>query len=127
MATSILLAKLFGAWLLIKGLVVLKNRKTVEKIVDGVLKSDALMFMGSMMATLIGLLVVLTHNVWEPEFAAVITVIGWLILIKGIVGVFFPDSMRQMAKSMTKGGMYAFGSVVSIVVGAYLLYTGFGY
>lgn len=42
------------------------------------------------MAIILGLLNVLFHNVWEPNYTIIITLIGWTSLFLGLVLFMFP-------------------------------------
>jgi len=80
---------------------------------------------GGMIALLLGLLVVIYHNVWSGEYWQIlITILGWLTLLKGIIHLVFPGWPIKLAGKMKRSGM-SFWLVVVLVIGAYLAYVGF--
>ncbi len=51
------------------------------------------------MAIIIGLLNILVHNIWEPNISIVVTLFGWLALLKGMMLFTFP---KTTTKKITK-------------------------
>ena len=43
----------------------------------------------------LGLTSVLLHNVWEPNWQVLITIFGWLALIKGIIVIAWPEVSKN--------------------------------
>jgi len=127
MDISLLLAQVMGLYLLLEGLVVLTRRKFVMNIVDDISNHKALMFVTGAMVFILGLLVVLNHNVWEASWRVVPTIIGWAMVVKGIGMFFVPRVMMNQAKKFGKNrNMAVLAGVVAVGVGLYLVYVGFG-
>jgi hypothetical protein len=59
----------------------------------------------SMAEVLAGLFLVVMHNRWSPLPAAVITVVGWLVLLEGLLYLALPDDRvrRFIATFNTEG------------------------
>ncbi len=43
----------------------------------------------------LGLTSILLHNVWEPNWHVLITIFGWLALIKGIIVISWPEVSKN--------------------------------
>ena len=72
-----------------------------------------------------GLIVVFTHNLWTGGWPVVVTVAGWLILIKGLTFMFSPEVVRihgRFSKAVVKMTM-RIGGVVLILLSIMLLLT----
>lgn len=72
-----------------------------------------------------GLIVVFNHNIWTGGWVVVVTVAGWLILIKGLVFLFSPRIVRiheLFPQAMLKMAMRV-GGVVLILLSIMLLLT----
>jgi hypothetical protein len=127
MEISLLLAQVMGLYLLLEGLVVLTRRKFVLNIVNDISRHKALMFVTGAMVFILGLLVVLNHNVWEASWRVVPTILGWAMVIKGAMIFFVPRVVMSKAKKFAKNrNMMVFGGIVAVAIGAYLVYVGFG-
>ena len=127
MELSLLLAQVMGAYLILEGLVVLLRRKFVVNIVEDLSQHKALMFVTGAMVFILGLLVVLNHNIWVADWRVVPTIIGWAMVIKGIGLFFVPKVMMGKAKRVAKNRNVAvLLGLVALIAGAYLAYVGFG-
>jgi predicted tellurium resistance membrane protein TerC len=122
METTLLLAQVFGVMYTAVGLGVLLNEKYYKKILSNYAKSPALNYFAAVMVTIIGVLIVNAHNVWEGGLSVFITVIGWLALAKGISLLLFPEQMLAMTKRIAKKGYYKVGGMIAVVVGVTLIY-----
>jgi glucose uptake protein GlcU len=73
---------------------------------------------------LMGLVTVLLHNVWTPDWRGVITVLAWSTLIKGIMKTGFPEVINRQAQRFRKKQEWS--AVFLVLLGAWLMYNGFG-
>lgn len=127
MELSLLLAQVMGAYLILEGLVILLRRKFVVHIINDLRDHKGLMFITGAMVFILGLLVVLNHNVWEATWRVVPTIIGWVLVVKGILAFFVPGMMLSWGSKVAgKRNMAVLMGVVAIAIGAYLAYIGFG-
>jgi len=52
--------------------------------------------------SLLILAIVLTHNVWVANWRVLITLIGWLMLIRGAVRILAPETIMDYAKNLLR-------------------------
>ena len=116
MGNSLFLAQIIGPYCIIVGVGVLANRGYYEKMIDGFLKNEALLYFGGIIALLFGLLIVLTHNVWVVGWPAVITIFGWLGLIKGAWLLVFPGTVHKFMKSYQKNSSLLVVQLVFVLI-----------
>ncbi|MBU1923460.1 MAG: hypothetical protein KJ710_04285, partial [Candidatus Omnitrophica bacterium] len=93
METSIFIARIFGLCYLILGAGFVLNRKALGQVIDDFCKNAALFFYGGLFTLVIGIVIILTHNVWVANWTVIITILGWLALIKGIWIIVFPNTV----------------------------------
>ena len=124
MDTSILLAKVVGIYFVVICLLVLIKRKFFQQVLQSFASSKAVIFLGSILALIIGLLLVISHNVWETNWRVIITIAGWLALIKGILLMVMPEKFMNWSAKAFKT-VVPVGCIIMIIVGAYLIYIGF--
>jgi hypothetical protein len=89
MDTTIFLAKFWGWYLLIFFFILSFNPKRIKQIFDD-LKDEKFLILTSFIAIIVGLLNILSHNIWEPNWTIIITLIGWLSLSIGLSLFIFP-------------------------------------
>ena len=126
MQTSIFLARLLGPLLLLTGAGIVLNPKSFRTIAGEVVRSVTLVYLFGFMDLAAGLAIVLTHNVWVASWRVLITLIGWLLLIRGAVRIVTPEIVMGYAAKVirTKQVIPSAGAVVG-VLGLVLCYFGY--
>ena len=89
MDSSILLAKFWGWYLIIFFFILSLNPKRIKQIFND-LKDEKFLIIFSFMSMIVGLLNTLFHNIWEPNYKIIITLIGWASLFLGLALFMFP-------------------------------------
>ncbi len=124
MEVSIFLAKVIGLYYVIVFVAVMVNRKNLPRLAEGFSENLALGYLAGFLAVVVGLLIVVSHNVWVADWRAIITVVGWLALLKGIVLMISPGSAGRHEKLLRSPVIFVLYGVV-LVLGVYLTYVGF--
>ncbi len=124
MEHSIFLAKVMGLYLLIVPAAALLKRKQFAELANEFVTNLALVFLSGLVSLILGLLIVVSHNVWTADWKAVITTIGWLALAKGVVRILFPEKLATFVidPSSIK---WTLALIVLLGLGIYLTYIGF--
>ena len=126
MTASIFLARLLGPVLLIVGVSILLSPKVFRDIAAEVVRSVTLVYLFGLMDFAAGLAIVITHNVWLASWPVLITLIGWLLLIRGTVRVLIPETvMGFAAKVLGKTQFIPVAGVVTGIIGLVLCYFGY--
>ncbi len=123
MELSIFIAKIFAVAYLFIGLGMLMSPGHYKKMMDEMMKSSSILYFGGILATLAGFLIVTFHNVWEG-WPMIITIFGWLALVKGFALLVFPDSFAFWGKTFKKMNMAGLGVFV-LALGLVFVYFGF--
>jgi len=126
MGTSLFIVKILGPCFLVVALGIMFNREFYQKVMEDFCKNSALMFFGGMFPLVIGLVIVLSHNVWVSGWPVIITIYGWAGILKGIWLLVFPNSAAKFTQTYSKNKtLLLVHSVVILLLGAAL--TIFGY
>ena len=126
MPTSIFLAKLIGPILVIAGIGVLANRKVFLALGQEIIRSHALVYLFGLIDLTVGLAIVLTHNVWAASWPLIITLLGWLCVIRGTVRVLAPEQVKAFGAKLLKQQQVVTGNLAATIgVGAVLCYFGY--
>lgn len=128
METSIFLAKLLGPIFLVIGLGVLFSRNVYRAAAEEVLEGRALLYLFGAIAFTAGLAIVLTHNVWVWGWPVIITIIGWLMLIRGTLRIVIPQQVGDLASRLMarNPNLLNIGGAIALVVGVVLAWMGYG-
>lgn len=126
MQTSIFLAQLVGPVLAMMGLFVVMHPTRVEAMGREVLESPTLLFLTGLLALVPGLAVVLTHNVWKADWRAIVTVLGWIMIVAGSARIFLPGLMLKLGDNMLRQrALINVPGVLMLVLGGYLIWIGY--
>lgn len=126
MDLSIYLAKVIGLYLVIVGLGLLVSRAKIISIIKDIVNHPALLFVTGILALIFGDILVMIHNIWVTDWRIVISIIGWLALIKGTIRVVLPEmAFKVLTAFMEYDVFYYMVNLITLVVGVYLLYAGF--
>jgi hypothetical protein len=130
MTTSRHIARLMGPVLLIIGIGMIMGMLTEGEGYSSLLKefigSRALLFVTGGLALLAGLAVVNAHNLRVPDWRVIVTVLGWLLIVRGISNLVFPAVVQTLGDRMiaSHAGVLA-GAAFTIVIGAILSVMGY--
>jgi hypothetical protein len=124
MAISIFLAKLLGLYLLIFGLLSLLRMRQISATAKELASSKSALAVSGEISMLFGLVIAIDHTIWEYSWIGLITVLGYLMILKGILRFAFPERVKKLIFKLVGRGMWI-ASIVMIILGAYLTYCGF--
>jgi len=116
----------FGLAMFPIGVGMLVHPEMLAKMFRNLEHDPVAVYLSGFMSLFIGYLLVAFHNVWSFDRTVIITIIGWLALLKGFSLLLFPTSLFSVSKKLTKSD--AFQNVFpwyAIVFGIILLFFGF--
>jgi hypothetical protein len=122
---SLFYAKLIGFYFVIVAISMLVNRKSLQPFVADVSQNRNLLIFSGFLSLIFGLVVVLTHNVWVLHWPVIITILGWLTVIKGVVRIACTDWAARIMPRFGQTNAYMIVSVVCLVLGVLLLLFGY--
>ncbi|MEO1240431.1 MAG: hypothetical protein AAFX54_00860 [Pseudomonadota bacterium] len=125
-ALSIVLAKLIGPLLLAVGVGALLNRQFYQSMVADFLKNSGLYYLSGAVALVVGVAIVAHHNIWAADWRTIITVIGWIAVIRGVARLAAPTVGMKLASGLAaNANLLTAGAVLIAIVGGILTYFGF--
>jgi len=101
MQNALWLASIFGPLLAIVGLWMLLYHENMMKVLNSIKSTPALFYMSGWMSLLIGLVIVSQYNVWMANLAVLITLLGWVLIIRGILALFIPQLLIKLTMEKT--------------------------
>ena len=124
MELSIFLAKWLGLYLLIVTAELLIRRREFEGAVKDFASSKGLIVFSGSMSLLLGLAIVIGHPVYEMTGRGLITVIGYLLILRGVWRMTFPTRLQKKLATCFHKGYWGI-VLILLILGAYLTYAGF--
>ena len=124
---TIFLSRLLGLFLLIVFSALFIRMQDVLASMSALIQNAPLLLILSMVALAAGLAIVLSHNIWSGgALPVVVTLFGWIILLRGLVLLFLPHEMivRLFAMSRFEDFSYIYAAI-PLMLGLYLTFAGF--
>ena len=125
MELSILIARITSVLYLSMSLGAFFNADYFGRLAEDMYKNAAMTCLGGLMAVILGFLIVSHHNVWRKDWTVLITIIGWLALVKGVLILAFPRSMQRLSEPFLTGGGLRVFPYVTLALGLLFAYFGF--
>lgn len=122
---SLFLSQVIGIYLLVMGLMLLIHHERVKETMKQVAGNKALLTFQGVITLIIGLLIVCSHNQWGSVWEGIISLVGWIALIGGIIRLLIPAWGEKMVPSDSGKTFFIIAGVVALVFGVYLTYVGF--
>ncbi len=124
---TIYLGRLIGLFLLIAALAMFLDRDSIVEMATALIDDRALLLIVGLIALVIGLAIVIGHNVWTGGlFPLVITLFGWSQLVRGLLLLFLPvEAQIAFFQVMRLEDFFYVYAGIPLLLGAYLTAVGF--
>jgi uncharacterized protein YjeT (DUF2065 family) len=118
--------QILGIVYLAVGIGILINPDFYKKLLADCAENSLVMYLAGLITLAIGYLLVTFHNIWVKDWPVIITIVGWMALIKGLFLIVLPKVSMKICnffKGMTK--FLTVWALVVIVLGGLLCWLGF--
>lgn len=125
MELSIFLAKVFSIYLVIISLAMFARPNNFKDLAMDLVREPGALFISMFIALILGILLIVSHNVWVMGWPVLITILGWIVFAKGLIRLFFPELIVDMTKILEKQIIYFSIAGFNLLLGFVLTYYGF--
>lgn len=126
MYASVFLAQLLGPMFAVLGVALLVKPQMFRTILSEFIRSPALLYLAGFFGLLGGLALILTHNVWVPDWRLIITLIGWLAIVRALITIFQPQWIVVAGTAiLVRRGIFVGAAVIDLIIGLVLSYFGY--
>jgi hypothetical protein len=95
MNTQTFVAQFWGWLTLTVALILFVRPKVLHDVKRLIVENRAFGLAYGLMSLILGITSVLLHNIWELNWHVVITIFGWLALLKGIIVLAWPEISKN--------------------------------
>lgn len=127
MATTRFLSRLIGLAALILSAAIFIDKPPMLAAIDLMNQDRGVLYLLGVGGVVAGLAIVLTHNIWSQGlWPLVVTLAGWLILIRGVLVLVLPAAtIGRIVDGLGYGRYFHWYGILPLLLGAYLTYCGF--
>lgn len=126
MNISKFLSKVLGFYLIVVSLAMLVNMSQFTHYVHSLINNPPLMFVTGFFTLILGLLMVVSHNIWQWHWRLIITILSWITLLKGASIIFFPQFIDHISLLFIQNISFAYiAASIDMILGILLAYIGF--
>jgi len=116
-----LLASVFGPFMFVIGLWVLLRKHDVEKVWTSIKATPGLLYVGGVINLLIGFTVLAMYKEWSMHLAVLVTLFGYVQLLRGLSILFAHDWAMKMSTKIMKHRQCHLCGILPIVWGIALM------
>ncbi len=102
----------------------LKNAE-VDKLWTSIKATPAAYYLGAMLNLLIGFVILSLYNRWSMDLAVLVTFLGYLQVIRGILALFCHDRMIKWSQKLISNPNFRLMGIIPLVYGLLLFWLGF--
>lgn len=121
MDTPTLVAKILAVYLAVSGLFILIKGKTLPHLLRDFFDHPAVSYLSGIILIFLSSMYLIQYNIWDGSWKTIVTVLVWLIAIKGLFYIFAPKALSNIYNSKTRALFNAY-SVLAIIVGVYIFF-----
>jgi hypothetical protein len=118
------LAVLMGSALVIVG-ITLFNKSYFNAVMTDLANSKGLLWITGFITFVMGTVIVALYNVWSADWRVLVTLLGWLTVMKGAVIMLFPSSMTLLYRRFLSNHLLTYSGIYALILGGLLLLLGF--
>jgi hypothetical protein len=125
---TIFLGKLIGLYCIIVALALMAHRQSAIATVNALISNPPLLLFVEVLGLAAGLAMVLGHNIWSGSaLSVVITLLGWLITIRGAVLLSVSqDATIKFFEALRYEELFYVYMCATLVLGLFLTFSSFG-
>jgi hypothetical protein len=128
-ARTAFLGKFIGIYLILISLPMAINKQSTLETVMAMVHNGPVVFVVGLMLVALGVAMILSHNVWSGggALAIIVTLVGWLTLIKGLLFLFLPTpaAVGVFLWGPTYERYFYVDVAIAFILGVYLTYGSF--
>jgi hypothetical protein len=125
-STSELIAGYAGPLFMAVAIAILINRATITSLLTESLNSPGIVMFSGFFLLLAGLTIVRAHNFWAADWTILVTILGWLLVIGGLIRIVWPERVAALRRSMlARENAITAWALVALALGAFLTAKGY--
>lgn len=118
---TIIALKILGIYLVVSGLFLIFRGKTVPHLLKDFFDHPAIVYLTGIILIFLSSMYLIQYNIWDGTWRAVVTLLAWMVMLKGLIYIFVPRVLNERVISKFRGLFGVYG-LVAIMMGLYLFF-----
>ncbi len=118
---TIIAVKILGIYLVVSGLFLIFRGKTVPHLLKDFFDHPAIVYLTGIILIFLSSMYLIQYNIWDGTWRAVVTLLAWMVMLKGLIYIFVPRVLNERVISKFRGLFGVYG-LVAIMMGLYLFF-----
>jgi hypothetical protein len=125
MDTAAIIAQIWALYFLLVSIWMLLKRDALVRLMGKVLSSEEHAFLVSLITLGLGIVLVINYSYWVLDWRLMITIIHWIVFVKGLVLLFFSDGLGSLVRFLEKTEYLSVAITINALLALYFLHYGF--
>lgn len=119
MDTTLITLKILSVYLIISGFFIIFRRKSIPHLLKDFFDHPATVYLTGVILIFLSSMYLIQYSIWDGSWKTLVTVFAWLVGLKGLIYIFAPKLLSEVAIRKSKHFFITYG-VIAIIVGMYL-------
>ncbi len=126
MQPVVFIARLIGPLFVVLGVGILVNQSVYTDMIRQAVLIPVVIYLTGLLAFTAGVAMLNAYHAWTADWRIIVTILGWIMVIAGIVRIVLPAVSAVAAIALYSGSTAVpIVAVIVLVVGAFLSYQGY--
>lgn len=121
METTIIIAKVLGVYMAVSGVFIVTHKKTLGLLLEDLFNHRAVLYLIGAALLSVGSSLILVNQDAEGGLSLFVAIMAWAMLAKGLVYIFAPHWLQNMARHMSSATLLL-GGLATALIGIYLVF-----
>jgi hypothetical protein len=99
---ALFMARIIALIYIPMGVAMMTGQLKGKEVLSSYEKSAAFTLFVGIFAVVFGVFLVQNHNIWVMDWPVLITLLGWIAVIEGVIFIAFPKTMLSIVKRISK-------------------------
>ena len=126
MPPVVIITRIVGPLFAVIGIGILLNQKLYSDMIGQAVLVPVVIYLSGLLAFTAGVAILNGYRAWTADWRIIITILGWLMVIAGIIRIVLPAVTASLALTLYSGtaGM-AIAGIIVLAVGAFFSFEGY--
>jgi len=126
MQPAVSIARLAGPVFVAIGVGILLNATLYAAMIAEAVQSPILIYISGLLSLTAGIAILNAYRAWTADWRVIITVLGWLLVIGGVMRIVLPRVTASLATTIYSGpAVMIIVAVISLALGGFLSFKGY--